>query len=400
MNIIKKYWDSVYIYVLLLVPGLCMCAGTYWTCCKLLGYYSYLPWIKVLIFDFTQIIYLSVGIYFICQNKRNSSYIAEHLLYVKGYIMLSLLIQYNFILYLFASAHVWICTFIFYSCIAFLFDSKLMNFNVILYTISLLTAHILKPEAFLPLNAANVSEIIAYRILIVVLTTLCFIVIVYFVERFLIQARESNEENIHLLEKQLQYYRDMELLDKEIRKFRHDIKNHFICIESLLKIGNEEGLQQYFDDLQQSFSFSVQEKIYFSGNDIIDAILHHDLPHNCKKEVKVSIFGSLPEIRSVSAMDLCTLFSNLLSNAITSANQYVGVSEPQITIHFSSGRTYFSISIANSLSSQNLTKKDKKKDRNHGHGIPKISNVLEKYDGRLEQRVEQNLMTFTVYLPI
>lgn len=400
MNMIKKYWDSVYIYVLLLVPGLCMCAGTHWTVCKLLGFYPHLAWIKLIIFDVTQLIYLSVGLFFIYKNKPNKSYIPEHLLYVKGFIVVSLLIQYNFILYLFPSVHVWICTFIFYSCIAFLFDSKLMNLNVIFYTISLLTAHLLLPEAFLPLGEPDLIEVIAYRILVFTLTTLCFIVIVYFVEHFLIQARESSEENIYLLEKQLNYYKDLELLDKEIRKFRHDIKNHFICIQSLLQNGNEEGLQQYFEDLQQSIVPTVQEKIYFSGNDIVDAILHHDLPHNCHKEVSVSIYGNLPAIKTVSAMDLCTLFSNLLSNAIASANQCIGITQPQIIIHFSSGRTYFSITIENSLSSHALNTKHKKKDRNHGHGIPKISNVIEKYDGRIEQKIIQELIMITVYLPI
>lgn len=399
MNIIKKYWDSVYIYVLLLVPGLCICAGTYWTICKLIGLYPNLQWRQIILFDLTQLIYLSVGLYFIFQNKKDNSYISEHLIYIKGFITFSLFIQYNFILYLFASVHVWICTFIFYSCIAFLFDSKFMNLNIMLYTFSLLVAHILRPEAFLPFEDAGLYELIAYRIIIFALTTLCFMIIVYFVERFLLQARENNEENVQLMEKQLKYYKDMELLDKEIRKFRHDIKNHFICMESLLKSGNEEGLQQYFQDLQQSFSFSFQEKIYFSGNDIVDAILHHDLSYQCNKVVNVSVYGILPEIKTVSAIDLCTLFSNLLSNAISSANQCIGIVEPQIIIRFSGGRTYFSITMTNSFSSQSYEQK-KKKDRNHGHGIPKISTVLEKYDGRLEQNVERNLVTITIYLPI
>ncbi len=400
MNIIKKYWDSVYIYVLLLVPGLCMCAGIYWTIGKLLGLYPNQQWTQVIVFDFTQLIYLSVGLYFIYQNKKDNSYISEHLLYVKGFIAFSLIIQYNFIMYLFASVHVWICTFIFYSCIAFLFDSKYMNFNIILYTISLLVAHILIPEALLPMGDDSLNEVIAYRILIFTLTTMCFMVITYFVERFLIQARESNEENVQLMEKQLKYYKDMELLDKEIRKFRHDIKNHFICMEALLNNGNEEGLQKYFLDLQQSFSYALPEKIYFSGNDIIDTILHHDLPHYCNSEVDISIYGSLPEIKTVSAMDLCTLFSNLLSNAITSANQCVGIFEPKIIIRFSGGHTYFSITMTNSFSSQTHKQKSKKKDRNHGYGIPKISNVLEKYDGRLERNMEEQLITITIYLPI
>ncbi len=40
MNIIKKYWASVYIYILLLIPTLCICAGAFWTIFKLMGHYA------------------------------------------------------------------------------------------------------------------------------------------------------------------------------------------------------------------------------------------------------------------------------------------------------------------------------------------------------------------------
>ena len=395
MNIIKKYWDSVYIYVLLAIPGFCMCAGLYWTICKLFGYYSQLSWLQIAMFDGSQIIYLLIALYFIYQNKKDSSYIPEHLKQVKGFAVLTLFIQYNFIMYLFPSEYVWSCTFIFFAILVFLFDSKLMFINIMSYFGSLLVAHILKPDEFLPLEQGNVEEVIAFRVVICVLTSCCIILIVYFVERFLMQEQESSEENAYLIEKQLEYYKDMEIMDTELRKFRHDIVNHFICMEYLFNSGKTEELGTYFQDLQQSFSF--QQKMHFSGNDIVDAILHHDLPNYCREEVKVTTYGSLPNIQTVSAMDMCTLFSNLLSNAITAANQCIGNLEPEITIHFSGGKKYFSIVMSNSTLIQS---KVKKKDRNHGFGKSKIKGVMEKYHGNYEQNVENNIMTIKVYLPI
>lgn len=395
MNVIKKYWDSVYVYVLLLVPGFCMCAGLFWTICKWLGLYPDLPWIEIIAFDLSQVIYLAVALYFIRRNKKDSSYISGHLSYIKGYIVLALFIQYNFILYLFASVHVWECTFLFFGVIVFLFDSKLMLINVLVYFLSLVAAHMISPEKFLPLETPNVKEIIAFRIVIFILTSCCIVIIVYFVERFLMQAQESSEENVHLMEKQLEYYKDMEFLDTELRKFRHDIKNHFICMEALSESGKMEKLQEYFVDLQQSFSF--QKNIHFSGNDIVDAILHSDLSRHCSENVNVAVYGSLPEIVTVSSMDLCTLFSNLLSNAVAAANQCADRQESRLAVRFSGGSTYFSIEVANSISAEN---EGRKKDRNHGFGIRKIENVVEKYGGRFEKKSEQEMLSITVYLPI
>lgn len=397
MNIIKKYWDSVYIYVLLLVPGFCMCAGIFWTVCKAAGLYPDLSWLKISLFDCSQLLYLTAAFYFIYQNRKDSSYISEHLPAVKGFIIFALFIQYNFILYLFPSSHVWECTFLFFAIIVFLFDTKLMFINILSYFLALLAAHIFHPASFLPLESPDVAEILAFRLTIFVLTAACILIIVYFVERFLMQARESREENIHLMEKQLEYYKSMTLLDTELRKFRHDIKNHFLCMETLLRNNKTEELKIYFQDLQQSFSF--QNNVRFSGNDIVDAILHHDLPHYCREEVKVTVYGSLPEIKTVSSMDLCTLFSNLLSNAIASANQCAVMSEAQIFIRFSAGKTYFSIAISNSTL-EVQTEKQKKKDRNHGFGVHKIDEVIEKYDGRLEKQIGAKTVSVTAYLPI
>ncbi len=399
MNVIKKYWESAYIYILLIIPGLCICAGTYWTVCKLLGMYSDLLWEQIIPFDFSHLIYLSVGIYFIYRNKKEPTYISEHLSFIKTFIVIILFIQYNAILYLFPSYYVWECTFIFLSVIAFFFDSKLLAFNILSYAFFLLIAHMIYPENFLPVNDSTLTEVIAYRILIYVIISMCIMLIELFAERFLGQATKSNEENRLLLEKQLKYYQDMELMDTELRKFRHDIKNHFICMEWLFNSGKTDELQKYFRDLEQSFSFG--QHLSLSGNDIVDAILHHDLPHDCNDKIKVTTQGSLPALHTVSAMDLCTLFSNMLSNAIASAEQCEReAATPKINIHFSGGKNYFSIEMSNSIPKQNFTIKNRIKDRNHGHGTQKIKDVLEKYDGRHELQLKEDMITLTIYLPI
>ncbi len=398
MKVVKKYWNYVYIYVLFLVPFLCMCAGALWTSWKILGWNTKASWPQIIAFDTTQIIYMMIGIFFIYKNRKDSTFIGRYLKYVKAYVVLSLFLQYNFILYVFGADYDWECVFIFLALVAFLFDSKIMVFNVFAYFIVNLLYHIFRPNVFMPLETMSLNEIVSWRLVVYWLTSLCLVLIVYYVERFMMQAWESKEENVHMVEKQLKYYEDMELLDAEIRKFRHDIQNHFICIEYLFENNKTEELQQYFVDLKDTMNF--QQRVYFSGNEIVDAILHYELPHNCHSKVDVTIYGDLPRIETVSSLDLCTIFSNLLSNAISAANQCVETGEAKITIRFSGGNKYFSIVMSNSVFEQNDGTKQKKKDRNHGHGVPKIKNVLEKYDGRVEVERENKLFTITIYLPI
>lgn len=402
MDIIKKYWDSIYQYILLLIPFFCICAGVFWTICKILGQYPNISWIKIVLFDFSQLIYLVIAIYLIFQNKKEHTYIINHLICIKLYISIALLIQYNFILHLFPSDHVWECTFLFFAITVFFFDSKMMAMNIISYVCSLIIATLLKPSVFLPLDRVNYKEIIAFRIVILLLTSFCIMIIVFFVERFLFQAQTSQKENIALLEKQLEHYQNIDLLDMELRKFRHDIRNHFLCMEHLFQSGRIEEFNVYFQDLKQSFAF--QEKFYFSGNHIIDAILNNDLSRHCSGNVMVTVYGSLPEIHSISSMDLCTLFSNILSNAISSVNKCDSSMNPELTIHFQNGSRYFFIGVSNSICENDVIKvspqKKKSSNRNHGFGLNKIKEIVEKYNGTFEQKLDNQTITTEVYLPL
>lgn len=402
MNVIKKYWDSVYIYVLLSIPSFCIAAGLFWTIFKILGHYPELEWRHVIIFDLSQLIYMGIAVYFIIKNKKDSSYIPTHLTLIKTFIILILLIQYNFLIYLFPSYHMWECTFVFLAICTFFFDEKMMTVNITGYTISFIAACVKNPVLFLPADGTNLPEFIAFRIIVYFIVCLSIMLIIKFVNKFILQAQINREENIHLLEKQVEYYKHTELMDRELRKFRHDIKNHFICMEHLLEHHEFAKLEEYFASLQ--YSFSTRNKMYFSGNIIIDSILNYELSKNHLGNAAVSVHGNLDTINSIEPIDLCNIFSNMLSNAINSVNKCDFNNSPHLSIQFKTGKKYFSISISNEtiadLPTDKELKKRQKKDRNHGYGLVKIKELTQKYNGTFEQNISNNIVTTAVYLPI
>lgn len=396
MNIIKKYWESVYLFILPLLPGTCILAGVFWTIFKFLGYYPELSWGYFLAFDFSQIIYMAIALFIIHKNKRDGLFITRHLTQIKGYILIILLIQYQFILNLFPSSHMWECTILFLLVSMFFFDTKMQMINSIACIFLLVLSYVRYPEKFLPENNPYFIETISFQIVVLVTSTLLLILISYLVERFLIQEQENREENANLLRHQLDYYQQMDLMDQELRKFRHDIKNHFFCMEELLRQGKEKELTHYFEDLQDSF---VSEHLYFSGNSVTDAILNHELHHHCRDTVQISVSGTLTELETISSMDLCTIFSNMLTNAIAAVNQCEKKPAPRLEIQFQKGTRFFSITIRNQ-SSKSLPETISSKSRDHGHGLQKIRRVTEKYHGFFEQTQKNDLVTTTVYLPL
>ena len=402
MNVIKKYWNQVYQYILLLTPLACMCAGFIYTIRKFAGWHPDTSWFFVILFDISQIIYLLISLYFINYKKKVCNYSQRDIFKIKTFLTIALFIQYNFIVHCFPSTDTWSCTFIFMGFIAFLFDFKLALIHISGYTIFLLIGHILYPEKLMPDFLGTKEEILPLRIVIYFLASLSIVLITYFVENFLIEQQEEETENMILIEKQLEYYQNCDMMDKELRKFRHDIKGHFIGMSYLLENRNFEELECYFKDLTDSFSF--QENLYFSGNLIIDSIINHDLHNLCKEHVQKNVSGFLTDIETVSSIDLCTIFSNLLSNAIRAANQCSEKEEPQLSIQFDYGSEFFSITIVNSVSGSHpgIHKNSKQitQNRNHGYGLHKIKSICEKYDGIFNQTVENQKIFTTVYLPL
>lgn len=321
---------------------------------------------------------------------------------IKLFVTISLFIQYNLIMHLFPTTNTWSCSFVFMGIVAFLFDAKLMLFHIISYTIFIFVAHIFHYKDFIPQDPAICMKLMSFEIIIYCLVSIAIFIITYLVERFLVQEQEQEAENIYLMEKQLEYYQSCDLMDREIRKFRHDIKGHFIGMEYLLENKNYDELANYFKELNDSFAF--QDKLYFSGNLIIDSILNYDIPNKCEPYVKRFVTGSLTELETVSSIDLCTLFSNMLSNAIRCANLCKDLDEAQLSVRFDSGTKYFSITVINSIpdgySVAKIGKNNHTLDRNHGYGLSKIRFICEKYNGIFDQKNQDKKMTTTAYLPL
>lgn len=398
MNIINKYWNSVYLYILILIPGACMCAGLFYTTEKLAGWYPDAPWIGVFLFDLSQVIYLLIALRFIQHKRKVTNFSELDIKKIKRFITVSLFIQYNFIIHLFPTYNTWSCTAIFMGFVAFLFDTKLMIVHIVGYMISLVFGHILYWDQMVPVVLEEFQDAIYYRLVVLSFTSTSIIIITHLAEKFLMQAREQELENVHLMEKQLDYYHNCDLMDTELRKFRHDIKGHFLCMDYLLESEDYEELAQYFSDLKESFE--IQKKIYFTGNLILDSVINYDIPNRCNSYVKKTITGRLPEIATISSIDLCTLFSNMLSNAIQAVNKCLPEEKTQLSIHFDCGSSYFSIVIINSSSTETLGSSAKSEDRNHGYGIKKIKDICEKYNGSFQQEQVEDLVHTTVYLPL
>lgn len=191
--------------------------------------------------------------------------------------------------------------------------------------------------------------------------------------------------NQQYLEAQQQYYSLLSEKNEDTRRFRHDIRNHLLCLQALAQENKIAEIKEYIQDLSinlQDISIGIN-----SGSSIVDAIISDALRKNPGIIVKVK--GALPSPLRISAVDLCTIFSNLILNAIEATLKLEDFDQKEIIIDIKNLDNYIYINAVNPVKEKveinNNTVITTKEDKDmHGFGLRNIQNCVEKYSGFME----------------
>lgn len=136
------------------------------------------------------------------------------------------------------------------------------------------------------------------------------------------------------------------------------------------------------------------------NNGIVDAILNRYYSEALKKNIDITISGMFPNECHVSPYDLCTIFSNVLSNAIEAAEK---ADEKKIIIKCRYTENSIVIVVKNTfkddgqfLQSKMMT--TKKNIEYHGFGIENIKEAVEHNNGMLDIDIDGTIFSITLML--
>lgn len=189
------------------------------------------------------------------------------------------------------------------------------------------------------------------------------------------------------LELQLNHYEQLSEYIAIIRKDKHDIKNHFQTIYTLL--GNKDSLvKQYTDDLILSIDSIFINP--FCDNLIVDALLQNKYFLAKRNDINMTVTVQLRDESAIKTLHLCSIFSNLIDNALEAC---LNISDPKISpfiiINCYKKGGFLIIDIKNSKQNTILTSKNKKllttkpNLPEHGLGITIVENIVKIYYGKL-----------------
>lgn len=261
-------------------------------------------------------------------------------------------------------------------------------------TVSLLTfaAEYIDMELFY-----KVTHIVA----IFAFVSLIFLLVLIFIFREMNEKiRNSLYIEKRLISMQKKYYKELLAREEETRKFRHDIINHLICLKEFVHSDNRDLAEKYIEKLNSNI-MTIQRKCYAVGNEVIDVILNVYLQQ--LQDTKVTVKGMCADDIDISDVDLCTIFSNLLQNAVEEMNR-INEEDKYIKIIFTNGEKNTKIQIINNTRSINDMgidgyPKTKKQDKeNHGIGLINVEQTVSRNNGIFEYECVDNEFRVSIYL--
>ena len=180
------------------------------------------------------------------------------------------------------------------------------------------------------------------------------------------------------MDNQVEYYRKINLLYSDFRAFRHDFKNHLLCLRSLISENENEKAMEYINDIEE---LSIKHKNKFdTGNIIIDSLLTDKNEKAQEAGAKIVFNGYAPTM-GIKNSDCAVIFSNALDNAIEACSKDPGDREKIITIDSDFRQGYFFVKISNpmfsavSFKGKNQLVTSKNDKSLHGFGVANIINT-------------------------
>ncbi len=179
-----------------------------------------------------------------------------------------------------------------------------------------------------------------------------------------------------------QYAENIKYRYDEIRRIRHDMKQSYTVLETLL---SQNQISEALEYIRAGKSAITKTEVIIDvGNEFVNSILNTKL--SAAKQLGIEVICSCAkDISGIEAVDMCTLLGNMLDNAIEAAEQCpsprrliemkITSSDGKVVIH---AMNSIKGSVLDENNELNTTKQD---SAEHGFGVKSIRLIAKKYSG-------------------
>ena len=182
----------------------------------------------------------------------------------------------------------------------------------------------------------------------------------------------------------------------------HDMKNHLLAMAKMLEEGQKEETLAYI--AQMTGGIRKSGSVVHTNHKMLDALLNQKFQE--AREAQIEIQCAYDDMRNLKLdlAEICSLFANLLDNAIEAAGKCPEGTERRINVACRKQGRMLVVSVSNSVSGESrlepdalfrTTKADKEM---HGFGMVSVKRVISAHDGYMKADIRDHCLYLVVYL--
>lgn len=108
----------------------------------------------------------------------------------------------------------------------------------------------------------------------------------------------------------------------EMKKARHDLRQHLTVVQSYLDLDDKEGLREYLDLYKNELPPDTLE--LYCRNDVVNAVICYYAAQARDHKIRFEAKVDYPDNCPISATDITVLLGNLLENAVEACHREAG----------------------------------------------------------------------------
>ena len=210
-----------------------------------------------------------------------------------------------------------------------------------------------------------------------------------------LKAEIQKQQYEQQINSQSKHIDEILVMQKQIKKFRHDISHHFTALKGFFTNQQIEDGLTYIEKINDSLEHT---EIVDTGNTAFDAIISAKKVLAESKNIDFALQIQIPENLQVDAVDLCVIFGNALDNAIEACEKLETQKIINVSAIYDDNQLICKITNTALPSTSDLqtTKSDKE---NHGFGLDNIKQALSKYNHvmKIDQTDKEFILSFIIF---
>jgi signal transduction histidine kinase len=203
---------------------------------------------------------------------------------------------------------------------------------------------------------------------------------------------EELRETRHRMELEKSHYEAVEQRRGELDKIRTDFNNKLAYIASFARSGEDDEAREGISVLAEKINRTKENP--YCTIPVINAILTEKERSCVVAGIDLSVDLHLPHAIAVEPMHLCSIFSNILDNAIAASMKAQCAEKPVIRVSTLADGDYLFIKVVNP------SDEPKTPISGRGYGLRIISELAEQYGGDFQCNYRDGMFTAVVSLMV